>query len=612
LNNIPPNTSHPLSGSILYSFLKRMLLPHKLLFWGGIALAVVIRIAALKALQESVYTTSLLWDEDFYHGWAQALIHGDAISSAYYEYAPLPAYFMAFVYKLLGPEILFIRYANILLGTGSCLLIYLISKQLAGKWYALAALYCSALCKPLIFYSLVPLKTSLSVFLFSLFVFLVLSNRQEKRWWNRIILGILFGLLFNVRPNVLILLPILPFLICCFSYQRLQDFIHLSKAGLLIAIGIILSASPFVVRHYQLTEQLRITPLQSGFLLFANNNYSNPSPYYQPVSFASSHPEEQGIQFTIEASKRAGRKMTTAEATDFWKGEVLTTITKAPWYWLKKMTIKVVSFLSFTEIDDHYHIGFISSIVPWFAYPLMPYWLFFLLGMTGLTAGTIQKRTRATVWPLALITFLYAVTLIIYSTGTRFQLPLLVIFIPVSIFTIKELLFSLQNRKLKVFFTHLLFLFVFMVAGLLPFQGKGPMATHYNTYAFLLNKNGQENEAIQWWEKSIDLHEPYSVYANLFLSGKYYHLYGMDKAVAILKDIPDQSFAAAAKYASLGDIFLHHGYMEQAREFYEKSLTINSGQRRVRQELIYILRHQNDTRLNQDIRQLRYISSFYE
>jgi 4-amino-4-deoxy-L-arabinose transferase-like glycosyltransferase len=584
---------------------------HSILLGGGIALALGVRVFALLALQESLYCKFLLWDEEYYHGWAQAISLGDIMSASYQEYAPLPAYLMALVYKLFGPEILLIRYANIVLGTGTCLLIYLISRELSGKSYALIALFCAALCKPLIFYSIVPLKTSLSVFLFAVFVYLILYNRRRNSWLGPIFLGVVFGLIFNVRPNVLILLPILPFLLHSFSDQRSQIVKNLAKAGILIATGIILSVSPFVIRNYLLNEHIRITPLQSGFLLYANNNYSNSSPYYQPVPFASSHPKEQGVQFTIEASRRMGRKLTASEASDFWKNEVLTRAAEDPWYWLQKLGQKTLSFLSFAEVDDHYHIGFIASLVSWFSYPFLPYWFFFLLGITGLTAGMTQRKTRSCLWPLAMIFFSYGATLLVYSTGTRFQLPLLVILLPVSLYSCKRILFLFQKRALKKISVYLFLLFSFTMSGVLPLQGGSPMAGHYNTYAFLLNRNNQEGDAISWWEKSASLHEPYSAYANLFLSGKYYHRYGMERAVAILEDISDQSFAAAAKYATLGDILLHHGQLEQALESYEKSLAINGGQQRVRQEVIKLLRHKNNKRLKKEIEQLEVIRSFY-
>lgn len=599
------------------------------------------------ALSGSVYFKSLLWDEEYYHKWAQAILANNVPFLPSNEYAPLPAYFMAIVYKFFGSEVVFIRYANIVLGTGACWVIYLISKELVGKWYALLALFCAALCKPLIFYSVVVLKTSLAIFLFGLLIYLVLFSRRQTRQnfktplallgnttsynpsairgevlcgpdnkrkdslWIKILLGVTFGLLFNVRPNVLILLPVLPLLICPDPIPRLHNLHYLIKSATSFVTGFIFAVSPFVLQNYLTYGHLQIIPLQSGFLFYANNNKTNATPYYQPVPFASSHPKEQGIQYTIEASRRTGKKMTMGEASAYWRKQVLLEIMENPLHGIKRTAQKVHSFLSFSEYDDHYQLGFIGSTVPWFSIPFFPYWFFFLLGMTGLTGGTLRKQRHHDLWALTVITFLYALTLILYSSGNRFQLPLLVILIPATIYTIKELINLSPMKNPKDIAAYLFLLLFFTVAGLSPIDQQTALASQYNTYAFLLDKNGQEKEAIKWWEKSASLNEPYSAYANLFLSGKFYQMYGRRKAVETLNKISDDSFAAAAKYAVLGDIELHHGSIEQAKKLYKKSLEINSGQRRIRRELIHILQYQKENELEGEIERLQFISSFY-
>ena len=102
---------------------------YRLLFWSGLVLALLLRIFALLALKDSLNFKFLLWDGEYYHEWAKAILLSDPGSIPVHEYAPLPAYLMALVYKLFGPEIVLIRYANIVLGTASCWLIYLIGKN---------------------------------------------------------------------------------------------------------------------------------------------------------------------------------------------------------------------------------------------------------------------------------------------------------------------------------------------------------------------------------------------------------------------------------------------------------------------------------------------------
>jgi 4-amino-4-deoxy-L-arabinose transferase-like glycosyltransferase len=160
---------------------------HNLLLSTILFLALFIRVAALLNLRESIYSDYLLWDERIYHAWATKIAQGVFDSSSVYEFSPLPAYIMALVYKIFSPNIEFIRILNILFGVLSCYIIYLIGKEIGSRSTALFACLIAALYKPFIFYSIVPLKTSLSIFLFALTVYFVNleQNINEQSFFSR-------------------------------------------------------------------------------------------------------------------------------------------------------------------------------------------------------------------------------------------------------------------------------------------------------------------------------------------------------------------------------------------------------------------------------------------
>ena len=83
-------------------------------------LALILRIVALLSLKESIYFDYLLWDERLYHNWAMKIANGTFQSSSVYEMAPLPAYFMAFIYRLFSPDVIYVRIVNIILGVLTC------------------------------------------------------------------------------------------------------------------------------------------------------------------------------------------------------------------------------------------------------------------------------------------------------------------------------------------------------------------------------------------------------------------------------------------------------------------------------------------------------------
>ena len=189
---------------------------------------------------------------------------------------------------------------------------------------------------------------------------------------------------------------------------------------------------------------------------------------------------------------------------------------------------------------------------------------------------------------------------------------MLIILIPFAVMGINNLLSYIKKRqfnKIGIYSTIAIALFVI---EFLPVRGTGDMTAYYNTHAINLNSKGFEDEAIQYWEKSSRMRKPYSAFANLALAGKYYRKGDIQKAAYYLDRIPDNSFAAAPKYEMIGDMMMDQRQIKKAISAYEKSLEINSGQRRTRIKLVKIYRKIDKQRALQEYEKFKYISSFYD
>ncbi len=143
---------------------------------GILVSALAVRVAALLSYQKSLYADFLIWDEGVYQDWALKIIAGKA--HAVHDFAPLPAYVMALLYKGFSPDPFVFRIFNIVLSTLACYLIYGIGKTLANRKVGLIACLLSAFYGPFIFFGFTLLKTSLATFLFSL-VYPILGDRTS-------------------------------------------------------------------------------------------------------------------------------------------------------------------------------------------------------------------------------------------------------------------------------------------------------------------------------------------------------------------------------------------------------------------------------------------------
>jgi 4-amino-4-deoxy-L-arabinose transferase-like glycosyltransferase len=571
-------------------------------------LALGLRVAGLMDLSRSVYIDYLLWDERIYHDLALRILNG-TYGTAVDEFAPLFAYLMAAVYGIFSPDIFAIRLLNIFVGVLVCWAVYGIGTRLGGRTIGLAACLAAALYKPLIFYSIVPLKDILAVLLFALTSLLLIDAVEKKRGLiPACIMGLAAGLLINVRPNAVVLIPIL---VLAILWWRSRDGAPVRAAAAvsgLFLLGFCLAVSPFMLRNYVAAGRFALTTSQSGFNLYLGNNLKNPDPYYRPVPFASSSPFDQGTQFTIEASRRTGRTLNSQEASAYWTHEVIRAALAEPRAFAAKLFRKTLVLVNRFEACDHYDSGFVSGFVRFFRLPFPGFAVIFPLGMASLALRLFgDRKARA----LGIILAAYGATLVIFFTNARYRLPMLAVLIPFAVLGAADLVESIRRRQLRRAAVGGALILVLAMVEFLPVRATDDLTAYYNTHAIILNSRGFENEAILYWQRSSQMNRPFSAFANLALAQKEFRRNRTVEGNGYLSRIPDDSFAAAAKYEAMGDLFARERKTAEAIWAYERSLAINSGQRRTLAKLIRIHRLTDSQKARREEAQLKELDGFY-
>lgn len=566
-------------------------------------LALILRVLALLNLKESIYFDFLLWDERVYHTLALKILNGTHSSLSVYTCI------MALIYKVFSPDILYVRILNIILGVLTCYLVYLIGKEIANRTTGLIACLIACLYKPFIFYSIVPLKTAFSVFLFASAIYFLMAILNKNSMIKALFLGIAIGLLYKVRPNFIVIIPFLPLFILLNNYRWKSSIKILSAFFMVYIVGISIAVAPFMIWKYQAPGKSGSRTSQSGLNFYLGNNLQNPDPYYRPVPFAISSPIEQARQFNIEASRRVGEKLSPREASSYWTREVIRMAIEQPSAFMWKILQKILVFFNRFEAGDHYHIGFVSDFVKFFKFPFLSLWLILPFGMAGMSTTIFSSKK---LFSLSSVFFLYGLTLIIFFTNTRYRLPILITLIPFAVIGIDRLFSHMNNRQLKKIIIYSSIVIVFFIIEFLPVRATDDMTAFYNTHAIILNSKGFEDDAIRYWEKSSRMDKPFSAFANLSLAGQYLKKRNLRKADYYLDKIPDDSFAAASKYAMIGDVMISQGKVKKAISAYERSLEINSGQRGTQHKLVKIFWRIDKKRALEEYDKLEYLSSFYE
>jgi len=570
--------------------------------------ALVVRILALLSIGQTIYYDFLLWDERIYHDWAVSLADGTYQSDSVYEISPLPAYLFALLYRIFGPHHLAVRIMNLLLGTLSCLVIYLAGKEMFDRRTGLFSAGIAALYAPLILYSTVPMKTALSVLLFLTCIWLSLLAIRKASWAYALIAGITAAAALNVRPNYMILIPATVLVLGIWGHRlgHSRRRICLNIAAYLIAV--IVAVVPVVCRNYRAAGEPVLLTSQMGFNLYIGNNMDEDDPFYRPVPFATTSPYEQGRQFTIEAGRRTGTKISSSEASGYWTLESIKRAAKHPGPTIYRLFQKTLVLLNRYEAADHYSLEFINDFAYVYKFPFLNFWMVFpFICMSIVLLIRSSKQAQA----ILFLTVTGACVLVVFYTTARYRLPFVVVLFP---FAAKGILDARDFLRQRRHWALVASGCAFIAAGIiqfLPVRGTGDMTAYLNTHAFVSMDQGRVDDALSHWKASSEARGAYSGFANQSLARIYFNRGDYEKAVQYLNKVRSDSFTAAFKYELKGDMMMRKRDVPAAIEAYRKSIDINSGRLEPRGKLIRILSHVDPEKAKAEIKEFRYIESFY-
>jgi 4-amino-4-deoxy-L-arabinose transferase-like glycosyltransferase len=205
----------------------------------------------------------------------------------------VPGYpaFLAAVFAFAGNSPRAVMLAQAILDLATCFLIALIASRLAPKTarrrVALAGLWLAALCPFTANYTAVVLTETLTIFLTTLAILILLETELGKKIWGFrdasvtrgylnpwFLAGIVVGFGTLVRPET----PLLLFaagLLVAIRWWRPMNWQKILRAGLLLAVGVVLPLIPWAARNWRILHDVQ----------FLAPRYSELPGEYTPLGF---------------------------------------------------------------------------------------------------------------------------------------------------------------------------------------------------------------------------------------------------------------------------------------------------------------------------------------
>ncbi len=527
-------------------------------------------------------------DPLYHHQMAISLLNGGWLAERAFFRAPLYPYLLATIYQVFGINLLFPRILQGILGSLSCLLVYLIGKKVFSKKVGIIAGFISGLYPLLIYFDGELLLTNPLIFFTLLAFYLLIKERV-------FLAGIVFGLAVITRPNILLFLFFLPLY---FHYQR-KDWL---KKTLSFSLAVLIPIIPVPVRNYIKEKDLVLIAWQGGINFYIGNN---PKSDGMTAIIPGTRGSWWGGIYDAKriAESEEKRELKPSEIDRYWFKKGLQFIFKNPIKALSLFLKKSYLFFTGYEISNNRDIylfaqfTFLKYLIH--NYPLFrfPFGLLFPLSLVGIY---FSLKEREKFFPFYLFLITYPLSFIIFFVTARYRMlliPFLILFAVYGLFkVVKE-----KRRYLPI----LIFSFAYLFFNFDPYKITSPnLAQSYTTIAIAKKEANQLREAYEWvvkamkedptWVEGLNLlgviltesgrlNEAEGVFQrslqlNPNLPETYHNLGNLhyaknDKAAAkecYRKAISLDPYASRS-YNNLGNLYFEEGDLEEALTFYEKA-----------------------------------------
>jgi len=442
----------------------------KLFLLGVFLLAFILRLIYLIQVKSNPHFFSPTMDPLYHDIWAQNIAGGNWVGSKVFFRAPFYAYFLATVYKIFGHSYVIPRLIQHLIGSFSCILVYSLAKKLFNRKVAMVASLLAAFYGMFFYFENELLLDSFLVFFDLLLILLLLRAKDNPKFLNWLVCGIILGTSAITRPTILVFIPFVWLWIFLLfiqdgstSFGFAQDKSLTIKRRLkevltfcvMFLIGSTLVIFPLTLRNYLAAKDFVLISSQGGINFYIGNNENSDG-----MSAIFYKQDWQYHDFQQMAEKESERSLKPSEISDFYYKKGIGFILNQPQKAFKLLVKKLYLFWNKFEISNNQDIYFFRRYSSLIRILPLGFWLIGPLGLVGMVLSS-QKWKNALL-PI-LFVFSYMLTVVMFFVTARFRLPVIPFLIIFSSFALVWLWEKLSTRELRNLALFFLLLFPFLI-----------------------------------------------------------------------------------------------------------------------------------------------------
>jgi 4-amino-4-deoxy-L-arabinose transferase-like glycosyltransferase len=405
---------------------------------------------------------------------------------------PLYAYFLAMNYKLSGHDVRIVFLWQMILGVLTNLLIYLVARRYFGDFTATLSAVMAVFCGPLIFFELVLLRSSMTVFFGILVVYLFGVALDKNKFTGWLLSGFVTGIAILLQIYFVIFLFAGILLLAIRLRKQFRQF--LTYSGYLIA-GTIIALSPAFVRNAIVGVPLLSLNSNGASTFITDNN----------VTVRSFTGWDADIKITSEIMGSSDGHLLRAIIP------TLQTHRNLAGY-LTQLWGKIHATFSWFEIPNNVNFYFYREHSIVLSIAFLNFLLLTPLALTGLLLAIVRKRKAA---PLYIMIIVQLIPLLGFLVLSRHRVALIPVLLPFAALTITELTGSWRGWRNVIIMVGLVILTTWSASpnneytvGMLKVDYDSIYDMHYVEPLKKLVDNREWKKAAVLLEDFIDRYEP--------------------------------------------------------------------------------------------------------
>ncbi len=544
---------------------------------GLLVFAFILRFVYLNEIKSSPLFDVPVLDAQYHDQWAQAILKGEDFEKGVFFRAPLYPYFLASVYKVFGHSFYMARLIQFLIGSLSCLLVYLIGKKIFNPRVGRIAGVIAALYGVLIYFEgelLIP------VLLVSLDLALILSllwAKTKVSYGRFIICGAFLGLSALARPNILLVGAAFFFWILFHFKAKLKTYRSSLPLAMCFALGAILVISPITLRNYIKGNDFVLIASQGGMNFFIGNNRQSDGVSALLPGARSTWPEMHYDAIGM-AEESMDRKLKPSEVSGFWYRQGMKFAADCPFDYLGLMIKKLALFWNGNELSNNKDIYFFAKksgvlqVLIWKFVVFFPFGIICPLALLGMVLSYRQFKDTIV---LLLFVLAYMFSVVLFFVTTRYRVPVLPILIVFSAYALNWFLVKIKEKRFSTMGKHLLILVLISIPinlSIPGYENLGVAQSHFDL-GFAYGQKKDISNAIKEYQLALR-YDPKLGDAHLNLGA----LHAQEGRYAdALKEF-EKALSSGADSALIlynrGMIYSNFGLLSKAEEDYKLSIAL--------------------------------------